>query len=40
MIYATFESILIPENNEKQNPVESYLNKCKNHVSVTVMVTD
>ena len=24
IIYANFESILMPENNEKQNPKESY----------------
>ena len=29
MIYADFESILIPENNGKQN---SYTNKYQNHV--------
>ena len=27
MIYADFESILVPENNGKQNPNESYNNK-------------
>ena len=27
MIYADFESILVPEDNEKQNPNESYTNK-------------
>ena len=27
MIYADFESILIPEDNGKQNPNESYTNK-------------
>ena len=27
MIYADFESILIPEDNGKQNPEESYTNK-------------
>ena len=27
MIYADFESILVPEENRKQNPDESYTNK-------------
>ena len=27
MIYADFESILVPEDNGKQNPNESYTNK-------------
>ena len=27
MIYADFESILVPEDNRKQNPNESYTNK-------------
>ena len=27
IIYADFESILVPENNEKQNPNKSYTNK-------------
>ena len=30
MIYADFESILQSENNEKQNPGESYTNKYEN----------
>ena len=29
MIYADFESILVPEDNRKQNPNESYTNKYK-----------
>ena len=33
MIYADFESILVPETNEKQNPDESYTNKYQNHVA-------
>ena len=28
MIFADFESILVPEDNGKQNPNESYTNKC------------
>ena len=32
MIYADFESILVPENNGKQNPDESYISKCQNHI--------
>ena len=33
MIYAYFESILVPENNGKQNPEESYTNKYEKHVA-------
>ena len=33
MIYADFESILVPKNNEKQNPKESYTNKYQKHVA-------
>ena len=33
MIYADFESILVPEDNRKQNPNESYTNKYKKHVA-------
>ena len=33
MIYADFESILVPENNGKQNPKESYTNKFQKHVA-------
>ena len=33
MIYAYFESILVPENNGKQNPVDSYSNKYQKHVA-------
>ena len=32
MIHADFKSILIPANNGKQNPLESYTNKFENHV--------
>ena len=31
MIYAGFESILVPEYNGKQNPEESYRNKYQKH---------
>ena len=31
IIYADFESILVPENNEKQNPRESYTNQYQKH---------
>ena len=27
MIYADIESVLVPEDNDKQNPEESYTNK-------------
>ena len=33
MIYADFESILVPEDNGKQNPDESYINKYQKHVA-------
>ena len=33
MIYVAFESILVPEDNGKQNPNESYTNKYKKHVA-------
>ena len=32
MIYADFESILVPRNNKKQNLSESYTNKYEKHV--------
>ena len=32
MIYVDFEIILVPENDEKQNPDEPYTNKHQNHV--------
>ena len=33
MIYADSESILVPEDNGKQNLNESYNNKCQKHVA-------
>ena len=33
MIYADFESILVPEDNGKQNPNEFYTNKYQKHVA-------
>ena len=33
MIYADFENIIVPEDNEKQNPNESYTNKYQKHVA-------
>ena len=33
MIYVDFESILLPEDNGKQNPNESYTNKYQKHVA-------
>ena len=33
MIYSDFECILVPEDNKKQNPDESYTKKYKKHVS-------
>ena len=33
MIYADFESILVPEDNGKQNPEESYTNRYQKHIA-------
>ena len=33
MIYVDFESTLVPEDNERQNPEESYLNKYQKQVA-------
>ena len=33
MIYEDFESILLPEDNWKQNPEESYTNKYQKHIA-------
>ena len=33
MIFADFESILVPEHNRKQNPNESYTNRYGKHVA-------
>ena len=33
IIYADFESILVPEDNRKQNPEESYTNKYQTHIA-------
>ena len=33
MIYEDFESILVPEDNRKQNPIESYSNKYQKHIA-------
>ena len=35
MIYAYFESILVPEYNGKQNPNESYMIKYQKHIACT-----
>ena len=32
-IYADFQSILVPEDNIKQNPEESYINKYQKHLA-------
>ena len=32
IIYTEFESILVPENNGKQNPEESYRKKYQKHI--------
>ena len=33
LIFAGFESILVPEDNGKQNPKESYTNKHQKHIA-------
>ena len=33
IIYADFEIILVPENNRKQNPEESYTNRYQKHIA-------
>ena len=33
MIYADFESILVPKDNEKQNPEDSYTTNMKKHIA-------
>ena len=33
MIYADFESVLVPEDNRKQNPSENYTNKYQKNVA-------
>ena len=33
MIYADFESILVPENNKKQSPKEFYINEYQKHIA-------
>ena len=33
MIYADFEGILVPKDNEKQNPEEPYSNKYQKHIA-------
>ena len=33
MVYADFESILVPEDNGKQNTEESYMNKYQKHIA-------
>ena len=38
MIFADFESILIPEDSEKQNPDEPYSNKYKNMLFVVMVI--
>ena len=38
MIYAYFESILVPENNEKQNPDDSYSNKYQKYENMLLVV--
>ena len=38
MIYAELESILVPEDNEKQNPKESYTNKYQNVLLAVITI--
>ena len=36
MIYADFESILVPEDIGKQNPDDYFTNKCQKHVAAVM----
>ena len=38
MIYADFESILLPEDNGKQTPNESYTDKYQNMLPVVMVI--
>ena len=38
MIYADFESILVPEDNGKQNPNESYTSKNQKYVASVMAI--
>ena len=38
MIYADFESILVPDDIGKQNPEQSYTNKCQKHFAVVMTI--
>ena len=38
IIYADFESILVPQNNGKQNPNESFTNKYQKHVVAVIVI--
>ena len=38
MIYADFESTLVPEYNEKENPKESYTNKHQKHIVAAMAI--
>ena len=40
IIYADFESILVPEDNGKQNPKESYTNKYQKHIACRILIID
>ena len=40
IIYADFESILVPEDNGKQNPKESYTNKYQKHIACGILIID
>ena len=39
MIYADFESILVPGDNGKQNPDESYTTNTKNMLLVVMIIS-
>ena len=38
MIYADFESILVPEDNGKQNCEKYYVNKCQNMLLAVIAI--
>ena len=38
IIYADFESILVPDEIGKQNPEQSYTNKCQKHLAAVMTI--
>ena len=38
IIYADFESILVPDDNRKKNPEELYTNKYQKHIAINAFM--